>query len=165
LSIGVGREEEMEMIQREKVSELISRLAQGSTYEMLNAAEEIGRVGEEAVLAVAPLLRSPHREMRWRAAIALERIGPPAVEALMVAAEEREWTTRVPAIWALEHIGDRQAVPTLVENLNGENECCRWMAAAALTRIGTDREVAIVEAAFVNDPAGRGFVEELIEGS
>jgi HEAT repeat protein len=71
----------------------------------------------------------------------------------------------VPAIWALEHVADRRAVPALVENLNGENECCRWMAAAALSRVGDDREWAIVEAEFADDPAGRGVVEELIEGS
>jgi HEAT repeat protein len=83
----------------------------------------------------------------------------------MVAAGDPDWTTRVPAIWALEHVADRRAVPALVENLNGENECCRWMAAAALSRVGDDREWAIVEAEFADDPAGRGVVEELIEGS
>lgn len=152
-------------MEQQKVNVLVARLVQGTTYEMLDAAEGLGRVGEGAVLAVAPLLRSVHRETRWRGAIALERIGPPAVEALMVAAGDGEWTARVPAIWALEHIGDQRAVPALVENLNGQNECCRWMAAAALKRLGSDREWAIVEAAFVDDPVGRGFVEELIEGS
>lgn len=153
------------MERKQEVSELVAKLVQGDTYEMLDAAEALGRTGEHAVLAVAPLLRSAHREIRWRGAIALERVGPPAVEALMVAAGDGEWTARVPAIWALEHIGDQRAVPALVENLNGQNECCRWMAAAALKRLGSDREWAIVEAAFVDDPVGRGFVEELIEGS
>jgi HEAT repeat protein len=83
----------------------------------------------------------------------------------MVAASDGDWTARVPAIWALEHIGDRRAVPTLVENLNGTNECCRWMAASALSKVGSDREWAIVEAAFVNDPEGRAIVDELVEGS
>ncbi len=153
------------MEKQQSVSKLVAKLAQGSTYEMLDAAEALGREGESAVLAVAPLLRSVHRETRWRGAIALERIGPPAVEALMVAAGDGNWAARVPAIWALEHIGDRRAVPTLVENLNGTNECCRWMAASALSKVGSDRERAIVEAAFTDDPAGRGIVEELIEGS
>jgi HEAT repeat protein len=152
-------------MEKQSVSELVSRLVQGNTWEMLDAAEALGRAGEPAILAVAPLLRSAHREIRWRGAIALERIGPPAVEALMVAAGDGEWTARVPAIWALEHIGDQRSVPALVDNLNGQNECCRWMAAAALKRIGGDREWAIVEAAFADDPAGRGYVEELIEGS
>ena len=155
----------MEREREQHVSELVAQLARGNTYEMLDAAEALGREGESAILAVAPLLRSVHRETRWRGAIALERIGPPAVEALMVAAGDGDWTARVPAIWALEHIGDERAVPTLVENLNGQNECCRWMAASALSRVGSDREWAIVEAAFADDPAGRGIVEELIEGS
>ena len=153
------------MEKQQSVSELVAKLAQGNTYEMLDAAEALGRLGDSAVLAVAPLLRSVHRETRWRGAIALERIGPPAVEALMVAAGDGDWAARVPAIWALEHIGDRRAVPTLVENLHGTNECCRWMAASALSKVGSDREWAIVEAAFADDPAGRGIVEELAEGS
>jgi HEAT repeat protein len=124
------------MEHEQQVGDLVMRLAQGSTTEMLEAVEALGRWGGEAVLAVAPLLRSIHREVRWRAAIALERIGPAALEALMVAAGDQEWTTRVPAIWALEHIGDRQAEASLVANLVGRNECCRWMAEAALAKIG-----------------------------
>ena len=153
------------MEREQHVSELVAQLARGSTYEMLDAAEALGREGESAILAVAPLLGSVHRETRWRGAIALERIGPPANEALMVAAGDGDWAARVPAIWALEHIGDERTGPTLVENLHGTNECCRWMAASALSKVGSDRDWAIVEAAFENDPAGRGIVEELIEGS
>jgi HEAT repeat protein len=83
----------------------------------------------------------------------------------VTAAGHDNYLVRVPAIWALEHIGDHRAVGTLVENLNGSNECCRWMAGAALTRIGGEPGRAAVESAFANDPAGRGIVEELIEGS
>jgi hypothetical protein len=56
-------------------------------------------------------------------------------------------------------------VAALEENVNGSNECCRWMAAAALSQIGGEAGRAAVERAFANDPAGRGYVEELIEGS
>ncbi|NLX49639.1 MAG: HEAT repeat domain-containing protein [Methanospirillum sp.] len=147
------------------VQELIAKLVQGTTYEMLDAAEGIGAHGAVAVTAVAPLLRSPDRETRWRAAVALERIGPPAVEILIGAATDRDYLVRIPAIWALEHVGDRRAVGALVENLNGENECCRWMAAAALSKVGGDEERSRVEQVFAHDPAGRGIVDELIEGS
>jgi hypothetical protein len=56
-------------------------------------------------------------------------------------------------------------VDALVANLNGENECCRWAAGAALSKIGGESGRAAVETAFADDPAGRGIVEELIEGS
>jgi len=121
-----------------RIGALVQMLVHGTTYQMLDAAEAIGALGESAVLGVAPLLRSVHREIRWRAAVALERVGLPAVEALMVAAEDQDWRVRVPAIWALEHIGDPRSIPSLMENLHGRNECCRWMAAAALNRIGDD---------------------------
>ena len=148
-----------------RTSELVRMLVHGTTYQMLDAAAAIGTIGEGAVLDVAPLLRSVHRETRWRAAVALERVGPPAVEALMVAAGDQDWRVRVPAIWALEHIGDSRSIPSLMENLHGKNECCRWMAAAALNRIGDEGIRQTVEEVFVADPFGRGVVEELSEGS
>ncbi|MEN6341013.1 MAG: HEAT repeat domain-containing protein [Methanospirillum sp.] len=147
------------------VSELVSRLVNGTTYEMLDAAEAIAAHGEGAVLAVAPLLRAANRETRWRAAVALERIGVPAVDALVIGARDADYLVRVPAIWALEHVGDQRAVPALTENLIGRNECCRWMAGAALAAIGGSEGRGQVEAAFADDPAGRGIVEELIAGS
>jgi hypothetical protein len=158
------RRREMEK-QNQSVGELVAKLVEGTTYQMLDAAEGIGVHGASAVGAVAPLLRSQERETRWRAAVALERIGAPSIEALVTAARDPDYLVRVPAIWALEHIGGQKAVTALVENLDTGNECCRWMAAAALTQIGGEQERAAVESAFANDAAGRGYVEELIEGS
>ena len=152
-------------MENQSVSELVQKLVQGTTYEMLDAAEAIGAQGEGSVGAIADLLGSAERETRWRAAVALERIGVPAVDALVAAAANDNYLVRVPAIWALEHIGDQRSIDALTANLNGENECCRWMAAAALSKIGGERGMAAVENAFANDPEGRGIVEELIEGS
>ena len=149
----------------QSVSELVQRLVQGTTYDMLDAAEAVSVHGDLAVPAISGLLESPDRETRWRAAVALERIGAPAVDALVAAAGNENYLVRVPAIWALEHIGDPRSVDALVANLNGENECCRWAAAAALQQIGGEQGRAAVDAAFADDPAGRGIVEELVEGS
>ena len=132
---------------------------------MLDAAEAVAVHGENAVGAIADLLGSAERETRWRAAVALERIGAPAVDALVAAAGHDNYLVRVPAIWALEHIGDERSIPSLMQNLHGANECCRWMAAAALNRIGDDDIRRTVEEVFVADPFGRGVIEELIEGS
>jgi len=153
------------MAHQQTVSELVARLVQGTTYEMLDAAQAVADHGDAAVDAVARVLESGDRESRWRAAVALERIGTPAVDALVAAASHDDYLVRVPAIWALEHIGDTRAVAALMANLNGPNECCRWMAAAALSKVGGEPERAAVETAFANDPDGRGIVEELIEGS
>ena len=151
--------------QNQSVGELVQKLVNGTTYDMLDAAAAVSIHGETAVEAIASLLASSERETRWRAAVALERIGTPAVEALVAAATDENYLVRVPAIWALEHIGDQRSVEVLVGNLRGENECCRWMAAAALSKMGGETGRAAVETAFANDPAGRGIVEELIEGS
>jgi len=151
--------------QNQSVSELVQKLVHGTTYEMLDAAEAVAAHGESAVSEISGMLVSEDREVRWRAAVALERIGAPAVDTLVAAAGHDNYLVRVPAIWALEHIGDARAVDALVANLNGENECCRWAAAAALQQIGGETGRAAVESAFANDPDGRGIVEELIEGS
>ena len=148
-----------------RIGALVRSLVYGTTDQMLHAAEAIGVRGEGAVLSVAPLLRSVHRETRWRAAVALERIGPPSVEALTLAAGDRDWRVRIPALWAIEHIGDERSVPSLTQNLHGANECCRWMAAAALNRMGDDAIRQSVEEVFVADPFGRGVSEGLLEGS
>lgn len=152
---GAGRQGEM-MEEMSTLGTLVHSLVHGTTYQMLDAAEALGRQGEGAVLPVAPLLRSVHREVRWRAATALERIGPPAVEALAAAAADPDWRVRIPAIWALEQIGDERSVAPLLQNLQDRNECCRWMAAAALSRIGDDAVRQAVEAFFVAGSSGRG---------
>ncbi len=144
------------------VSQLVASLLRGTTYEMLDAAEAIGREGAAAVPFVAPLLHTDDSAIRWRAAIALERIGAPAVDALVAAAALDDSMICTPAIWALEQIGDLRAVGTLISVLNDGVEHCRWMAAAALWRIGGERERALVEAAFADDPEGRAVVEELL---
>lgn len=145
-------------------TEIVARLIRGSTYEMLDAAEALGREGAAAVAFVSPLLHAEDPVVRWRGAIAMERIGAPALDALMAAAAVDDSAICAPAIWALEHIGDVRALGTLVSILNNGAEYCRWMAAAALWRIGGDGERALVEAAFADDPAGRAVVDELLLG-
>jgi HEAT repeat protein len=137
----------------------------GTTSAMLDAAEAVATYGEAAVGAVAPLLQSADHQMRWFAAVALTRIGAPAVEALAAAAVDSDFLVRVPAIWALEQVGDPRAVAPLVENLYGMNECCCWMAAAALMKFGGERERSAVETVLADDPAGRKIVEELVQTS
>lgn len=149
-------------LQEQAVRELVGALVRGRPTETAWTIEALGAHGAIAVDAVAPLLRSEQRETRWRAAATMGRIGAPSVEALLDAARDDNYLIRVPAIWALEHIGDRRSLDTLLENLNGANECCRWMAAAALSRIGGDEGRTVVETAFARDPVGMAIVDELL---
>jgi HEAT repeat protein len=163
--VSIESAKERREMEKQSVSELVEKLFQGTTYQMLDAAEAFAAHGEGAVRVIAGQLESDDRETRWRAAVALERIGAPAVDVLVNAASHDNFMVRVPAIWALEHIGDERSVEALVANLSSENECCRWAAAAALTKVGGEPGRAAVESAFADDPAGRGIVEEMIEGS
>jgi HEAT repeat protein len=112
-------------------------------------------------------MKNPDRNVRWSAAIALQRIGASAVDPLTKVLVNGSPETRAPAIWALEQIGDDRAVDPLIGILKGDtNEFCRWMAAAALRKIGDPTGIAAVEEALKGADAEEiGYIEELIEGS
>lgn len=129
--------------------------------EMFEAAEALSREGAPAVVFVAPLLYAEDAATRWRAAIALERIGTPAVEALVAVVSLGDPVICTPAIWALEHIADARAVGTLIWVLNEGVAHCRWMAATALLRIRGEDGRALVEAVFADDLESLVIIEEL----
>jgi len=144
----------------------LDRLVNGTTNEMLAAARMFGEQGEEAVDTVMLAFRDADRAVRWRAAVAMERIGPPAVAPLIRSLKDDQPYVKVPAIWALEHIGDDRAVDPLIDVLNEPDECCRLMAAAALRKFGAQKGLDAVNDAFCNDDGSMiAIVEELVEGS
>lgn len=144
------------------VSVLVACLVRCRTYEMLEAVEAVGAKGVAAVEFVAPLLHSTDRAIQRRAAIALERIGVPAVDALVATVALDDSAICTQTIGVLKHTGDCRAVDTLALGLNDGVEHCRWMAAAAFGRIGGDAGRALVEAAFAESPDGQAVVEELL---
>lgn len=151
---------------QQPVDRILYGLVNGSTTEMLAAARSLGEQGEKAIDTVMPVFRSSDRVVRWRAAIALERIGTPAVVPLIQSLKEDKPYVKIPAIWALESIGDERAIDPLIEVMNGQDECCRLMAAAALKKFGTQKGLDAVNEAFNNDDGTLiAIVEELVEGS
>jgi HEAT repeat protein len=148
------------------VDRILNGLVNGSTTEMLAAARSFGEQGEKAVDTVMPVFRNSDRVVRWRVAIALERIGTPAVAPLIQSLKEDKPYVKIPAIWALENIGDERAIDPLIEVMNGSDECCRLMAAAALKKFGTQKSLEAVNEAFRNDDGTQiAIVDELVEGS
>jgi HEAT repeat protein len=76
-------------------------------------------------------------EVRSSAAMALGRVGVPAVPALIAALGQRGPDTRYGAAWALGEVGDPAAIPALVAALMDRDTDVRRGAGAILGRIGT----------------------------
>jgi len=155
------------MAKAETVEELISALASGDSYSMMKAASDLGNCGECAVDPLIRLMQDPARDMQWKAAIALERVGRPALGPLVQALKAEEKDTREAAIWALEQIKDENAVDPLIEVLTCDNhDFCRWMAAAALKKIGSRKALDAVEEALRDeDEKVRGYIGDLVYGT
>jgi len=79
-----------------------------------------------------------HRDIdtRWRAATALSRAGPSAVDPLMLKLFDDDQNVRVLAIWALGKIGDARAVGPISRAADGEQGPISLAAEGALSRIG-----------------------------
>jgi HEAT repeat protein len=104
--------------------------------------------------------------VRWGAAIGLQRIGVAAADPLVRVLSEGSELARPPAIWALGKIDYPGSEKSLVEALSSDHEWTRWMAMASLTAIGSPGAMVAVEGALRNeDGSVRGILAELVEGS
>ncbi len=103
-----------------------------------DAAEALGETRD--IQAVEPLITAlTHNELsgvRWKAAEALSKIGPPAVDALIGALGHSDDDVRWKAAIALGEIGDQRAIDPLVSLLCDEDRFVKSRAAYALGMIG-----------------------------
>ena len=158
--------QESQPVQDKGLELLVYMLKKGNVYGVSNASQALADLGEAAVTPLMQLLRDPDQSARWRAAIALQKLGTPAVPALITALNEEEWYVRTPAIWALSQIRDARAVDPLIGLLRDDHECCRWMAAAALRTIGDQKGVDAVKTVVMEEGGNfEEIVDELVEGS
>lgn len=91
------------------LDETLNHLMTGSTSEMLNAASAIKVYGNAAVERLIPVLHNRDLETRWKAAVAFEEVGAPAIQPLASVIRQGSHEAKVPAIWALQKIGDPRA--------------------------------------------------------
>jgi hypothetical protein len=75
---------------------------------------------------------------RRAARVQLEKIGRPAVPALLEALRSRSERVRWEAAKALGEIADPRSAPALVKALEDEKAAVRWLAATALINLGRD---------------------------
>jgi HEAT repeat protein/flagellar basal body rod protein FlgG/flagellar basal body rod protein FlgC len=133
------------------------------------AAAMLGRMGEKAASAVAPLIELVD-DPTSGAARTLGRMGSaaaPAVPALVGALQHREVYVRQQAADALGRIGAaaRPAAPALIAAMKDENAEVRWRAAAAIGWIGSNDSgciAALAELLKDEDAAVRDRVAEAL---
>lgn len=88
------------------------------------------------IAAVAAAVRDRDENVSWRAIEALQRIGAPAVKALVELLECPDSEVRYRAVKALGEMGAKQAVKPLKKTLDDPIERVSWRAKLALQQIG-----------------------------
>ena len=86
-------------------------------------------------------LKHKDSRVRYSVAVALGRIGKPAVEPLIQALKDKNTCIRLGAAVALGKMGNTRAVEPLIRNIKDEDEFVRVRVAWALGRIGDIRAV------------------------
>ena len=97
------------------------------------AADALVKIG---TLAVKPLIAALRYRGHEYAATVLKEIGTPAMEALIAALEDEDWHLRGAVAEALGKSGDARAVEPLIVALRDKEQYMRWNAAGALDKIG-----------------------------
>ena len=81
-------------------------------------------------------LKDKSKPDRWKAVIALEKFGVPAVDYLHKALDDEDKWVRYVAVDALGNIGDRRSVDHLTKKLSDLDQDVRFATAMALGNIG-----------------------------
>src|SRR5262249_51850803 len=125
---------------------LVGALGDPYLFVRWQAARTLGKMQpteltEEIVPALAQRLQDEDLDVRLAAALALERVGPPAARAVPARAEgtrRNDPEMRVAALKALQGIGTASAaaVPALVEAMGNEDARVRRAAGQLLARLG-----------------------------
>ena len=146
-----------------KSSELAKRLGDSRVYVQWRAMHDLGKLGEKAVPALAPVIFSGKSvEARRNAVWTLARIGGAAAsEQVRTAMNDTDSSVAHAAIHVASLLRDKKAVGRLQGFLDGSNESLRRAAAEALGRIGDKSAVnALLRAA--GKPANRAAEHSLI---
>jgi HEAT repeat protein len=92
-----------------------------------------------------------YSSIRWKAAEALAKIGPPAVEPLITALSHPNDDVRWKAAIALGEIGDVRATDPLIDLLKDSDRFIKGRAAYALGKIGSPAVVPLITALETGD--------------
>ena len=139
-------------------------LAGQGTYPENRIQELISALGREdvtdslaglGILAIAPLVQALKHEkdglVKYNAALALTKIGTPAMDTLLESMDYDDADVRLEATWALGEIGDERALESLVEALRDEDWYVRKQAATSLCNLKNPESVGLLVGALSDE--------------
>ena len=161
------------------VKEQVERLHSFDPVERRNAAQELGRMGEEAVQAVPSLIRALNDSARLAvrspggdgspasvaeaAMLALANIGAPAVDPLIASLGNDNPGVRIMATAALGRIQDPRTIEPLIEVLETDQETL--VQAAAVDALRKKQDSRTLEALLVAEQNGNWVVRSLAKSA
>ncbi len=129
-------EDDTDLTQPRVVERLTAELADDDWRKRWNAAARLGELGDvRAIRPLAVTLRDKDDDVKAAAAHALERLGEPAIGALIESLKIGDYFVREPVIDALAHIG-QPAAPALVAALDTDDWDGRRGAVQTLAKMG-----------------------------
>jgi LysM repeat protein len=157
------------------VKEQVERLHSFDPVERRNAAQELGRMGEEAVQAVPSLIRAlndnasldvrrPEADgspssVAEAAMLALANIGTPAVDPLIASLRNDNPGVRTMAVDALGRIQDPRTIEPLIEVLERDQDSL--VQAAAVDALRKKKDARALEALLLAEQNGSWVVSSL----
>jgi bilin biosynthesis protein len=117
---------------------LIQALGDNNRYVQIGVAASLGKIGDTR--ATEPLVRAfkkANKDNRYFFSQALSLMKEAAVDPLIKALEDADWSIRYYAVLTLGKIGDPRAEAPLVQALVDENEQVRKRAEEALKNVRT----------------------------
>lgn len=137
--MGFFRKDDVDkMARRGDLRGLLKALRGSDPVVQAQASLLLGSIGRPAVPVLIEALKDGDRDVRTAAAAALISIGPEArfaVGTLVRALRDEDYFVRWNSVVALGEIGDKEAVPALMETLADGNIDVRKAAADALEKI------------------------------
>jgi len=161
------------------VKEQVERLHSFDPVERRNAAQELGRMGEEAVPAVPSLIRAlndsaslavriPEADgspssVAEAAMLALANIGAPAVDPLIASLQNDNPGVRTMAVAALGRIRDPRTIEPLIEVLERDQDSL--VRAAAVDALRKKKGARALESLLVAEQSGSWVVRSLAKSA
>jgi HEAT repeat protein len=128
----------------------------------LAAISALGSIGEEASAAIPVLIEAIAKtDLRFAAERALERIGGPAIPAVVDALKSEDERLALSAARILEWMGGT-AVPALIDLLSGTEEKWRNISSPTLVAIGVDAVPALTAELDTDDSDIRIHIERVL---
>lgn len=127
---------------QEIIEKFIKQLEYEDPQVRLEAAKQLGEVGEDAIDPLVELLRSDNNNMRKYATVALKSMGSEKVaDHLILALNDNDFGVRKFSAKALGELKSKKAVAPLIEKLEDEDWGVRLASVKALGDIGDEKAI------------------------